>query len=342
MGVLLFLKCKRLCQGRPRRSLLSGMLIAKGLDCLPHQRFGPRSVTEHRGKLRLVGPQIRQIEPLGARPEEALRRIELRSRRLPIALGHHDRPGEEVRPRKVERVLGYLEQRNRAAHVIQRRGRLFLERAEPSQRPVEAHTCIRIDHLVRVSEGLVEHRTRFAELADIGQRIAEVGPETDVGCGVVRCLPLHGLETGCKEVDGSTRIAQCGITTAERFVDVRPLRRREQFLRRFQSVDRLGAPAAGRRSKAERDPRSQGAFRVAGSDRLVEDRGKHALCFVCGLAETELELRVGESELTVVDVSQIGPCLEILDRNSELSRQLAKRLDRWSACVGFDSRDVRI
>jgi hypothetical protein len=58
--------------------------------------------------------------------------------------------------------------------------------------------------------------------------------------------------------------------------------------------------------------------------------------------ETEGELCVGEPKLAIVDFSDLLARLEVLDRDAELLRELAKRLDRGRARAGLDARDIGV
>ena len=69
---------------------------------------------------------------------------------------------------------------------------------------------------------------------------------------------------------------------------------------------------------------------------------KPLLCCVRVRIESKLKLCVRELEFPVVDVADVTAGLEVLDRDPELLRQLAERLDRRRTCSRFDPRDVCI
>src|SRR5207302_8139994 len=118
------------------------------------------------------------------------------------------------------------------------------------------------------------------------QRVTEVGRKADVRGGVVRGVLPYILQTGPEEVDGSSRVTECRIAAPQCFVDVRPARRRQRLCCRLEPLDRLGIPAAARRSQAERDTRPYRTLRVTRRERFVEDALERLLCSLDVLAKT--------------------------------------------------------
>src|SRR5207248_9112348 len=88
-------------------------------------------------------------------------------------------------------------------------------------------------------------------------------------------------------------------------------------------------------------PRSWRGNQIACMDRLVQDRCeffRHPRAF----ADSQFELRVGESQLAFLGLAEIATCLEVLHGNAELSGKHAQRLDRWATCACLDPRDVGV
>ena len=71
--------------------------------------------------------------------------------------------------------------------------------------------------------------------------------------------------------------------------------------------------AAKRSGEAEADRGARSGRTVTCRARLVEKLFELLLGLARVTFEPELELGVGESELTIVDLADVPPCLEVLD-----------------------------
>jgi hypothetical protein len=60
------------------------------------------------------------------------------------------------------------------------------------------------------------------------------------------------------------------------------------------------------------------------------------------VGQAQLELRIGEPELALVDLAEIGPRLEVFDRDAELRSELSEGLDGGAPRLCLDPRDVGI
>jgi hypothetical protein len=60
------------------------------------------------------------------------------------------------------------------------------------------------------------------------------------------------------------------------------------------------------------------------------------------VGQSQLELRIGKPELSLVDLAEIGPRLEVFDRDAELRSELSEGLDGGAPRLRLDPRDVGI
>ena len=84
---------------------------------------------------------------------------------------------------------------------------------------------------------------------------------------------------------------------------------------------------------------ADGIARVHG---LVTQDGELRLSLVRVLREAQLELGVGDLQLALVRVAQLGAGLQVVGRDSELSREHPQCLDRRPPRARLDARDVGV
>ncbi len=144
---------------------------------------------------RLHPADDREVVVVGPRSQQPFRLVEVVERPAVVVSGRDGRIGAgDVRPSQVNGVLGRLEQRDRAAEVVERGERLGLLEREPPERPVEPHAGVAVADLARAREHLRDHRLRALELAEVGERVAQVGAVAHPCCEVLRLDPGQLLE----------------------------------------------------------------------------------------------------------------------------------------------------
>ncbi len=139
-------------------------------------------------------------------------------------------------------------------------------------------------------------------------------------------------------------MAEGRIALAERCVDVRPLGRGEEIRtdRLLQALRGGGVVSGSRLGEADRYACAERRGRVAGRNRVIEDLLENALGLFGIVRQAKLKLRIGEPELALVDLAEVGSCLEVLHRDTEFSSELPESLDGGTACPGLDPRDVGV
>src|SRR5207302_10904219 len=124
-----------------------------------------------------------------------------------VAVVAQDLSTGKVRPRQLARVFGCLQEADRALDLAERRARLSLHQREPGQRPVEADTRVGIGRLLRSPECLADNGLRPSELAEVGERVAQIGGEANFGADVCRSLGLYLGQAVLEQLDGPPRLA---------------------------------------------------------------------------------------------------------------------------------------
>ena len=263
---------------------------------------------------------------------------------LRAALREQDASAEQVGTREVERVVGDVEQRDRATDVVECGRRAALEIGEPSERPVEPNARVGVGHRVCLVERRVEHGLGALEVAEVGERVAEVGREANLRGEVFRRILAHLGQAALENLDGTVGPAGGGVSAAERREDVGPATRRDrrQLETRLEPLDRVGVASRRGRRQPERDVRARGRDHVAGGHRCVAQRLELLLGFTRLVGEPELELGVGDAKLALVGVADLRAGLEVVGRDAELLGEHPQRLDRRAARAGLDSRDVGV
>jgi hypothetical protein len=195
-----------------------------------------------------------------------------------------------------------------------------------------------------LSERVLEHALCTTEVAQVAEGVAQVRRKANLIRGVFGVFFCHTDETGFEEVDSTLRLAQNGIALTERRVDIGTLRRAQELGPNcgLKALDRGGVVPGPRLGKPERDTGAKCRGRVAGSDRVIEDplNGVPSVPGIVGQAQ--LELRIGKPELSLVYLAEIGPGLEVFDRDAELRSELSEGLDRRAPRLCLDPRDVGI
>ena len=109
------------------------MILAEDLESFARETLGFGRLIEQHGALGLVGAEVREIKWIRLGAEHLLGGAEVRAGFLDLPLRDHDRATEEMGTREIQRVLGHLEQRDRATDVVEGGRRLFTDLVETSQ-----------------------------------------------------------------------------------------------------------------------------------------------------------------------------------------------------------------
>ncbi len=248
----------------------------------------------------------------------------------------------EVGAREVERIVGRLEQRDRAPVGIERDLRLRLLEAEVAEGPVEPDAGVGVGGLRRLGERLGDDGASAGELAEVGEGEAEVRAEPHAGAEVVRGVPANLGERALEELDRPARRAARGVGPAERGVDVWPRQRvpRARLDDRLEVPDRLGVIGALEGGEPEGDAGAGGGPLVRGRDRLGEELLE--LVERREAVEAQAELDLGEAELARLGAGELGAGLQVLRGDPELPREQPERLHRRPARAGLDPGDVGV
>src|SRR5207247_6365370 len=91
----------------------------------------------------------------------------------------------KVCARQLPRVVGRLQESNRALDLAERGTWLALHQGKPGQRPVEANARVGIGRLLRSPERFPYDHTRAPELAEVGEGIAQIRREPNLGAHVL-------------------------------------------------------------------------------------------------------------------------------------------------------------
>ena len=95
------------------------MAVAEQLERLAGVRDRWFPVPDESLSLRLLDPELREVDRLRARPEKALGQLEMPAATVGVSLRTHDPSGEQVSAGEVQAVLGRLEERDCAPHIVQ-------------------------------------------------------------------------------------------------------------------------------------------------------------------------------------------------------------------------------
>ena len=340
----LALEHEPLGEREPGRALLLGERLAGRVDRLARERDGRRAVADRRGPPRLLRAQRRQVVRLRLRPEQPLGGVEVRPGLLRAAvLDQRPRAGD-VRPGEVDGVLRGLEQRDRAAEVVERVLRSALVAREAAERPVDAHLRVRVDEGLHLGEDVVEDALGAVEVAEVGEGEAEVGREADARREVGRRLLLDHGDAALEELRGVGGAARHRVRAAQRPEDVGAQRRRDVVLLHgpLERRDGVGGAARLERREADRDPGAARGDDVAGLLGLGQQLAEPLVCRVGILREAQVELGLRQPQLAELVLAHVRAGLQVLGGDAELPRELAQRLDRRLPGPGLDPRDVGV
>src|SRR5258705_1932579 len=169
-------------------------------------------------------------------------------------------------PTDVEFVFGYLEASDCPPDVAERSRRMLAKLVQTREGPVEPDPRVRVCDLVGLGERALEHSLRTTEITEVAQRVAQIGRKPNLIHRVFRAFLRNTSQAALKEVDGPLRLAEGRVALAERCVDVRPLRRREEIRAdRLLQALRGGRVVSGSRLReADRYACAEPRGRVAG------------------------------------------------------------------------------
>ena len=218
----------------------------------------------------------------------------------------------------MERVVCDVEERDRTTDVVECRRWAALKIGEPSQRPVEPHARVGVGHCVCLVERRVEHILGALEVAEVRERVAEVGREANLCGQVFRRILAHLGQAALENLDRTVRPAGGGISPAQRGEDVGPATRRDrrQLETRLEPFDGVGVASRRRRRQPERDVRARGRDHVAGRHRSVAQRLELLLGFTRLVGEPQLELGVGDAKFALVGVADLRSGFEVIGRDA--------------------------
>ena len=285
-----------------------------------------------------------EVVRLRLRPEQSLGGIEVRPGLLRAAvLDQRPRAGD-VRPGQVDGVLRRLEQRDRAAEVLERVLRPALVPREAAERPVDAHLRVRVDEGLHLGEDVVEDALGAVEVAEVGEREAEVGREADARREVGRGLLLDHGDAALEELRGVGGASRHRVRAAQRPEDVGSQRRRDVVLLHgpLERRDGVGGPARLERREADRDPGAARSDDVARLLCLGQQLAEPLVRRVGVLREAQVELGLRQPQLAELVLAHVRAGLQVLGGDAELPRQLAQRLHRRLPRSGLDPRDVGV
>ena len=239
------------------------VVVAEQLECLVGERERDRVRARGGGEPCLHGAQVAEVARGGAGAEELLCLLQLVVRLVGVAAGQdQDARAEQVRAGQVERVLGRLEQGDRAPRVVERLEPAPARLGKARLRPVEPHARVGIRALGHPRESVPHRGLRAGDVVLVGERVAEIGREADVCDGVVGLLVGEPLEAGAEQRDGLVRLSVHRVRAAERREQVGLRRRRgvDARERALEQLDRRG------------DRRRRGRRRGRGSSRRAPRR----------------------------------------------------------------------
>ena len=149
-----------------------------------------------------------------------------------------------MRPGRVRRVLGQLQQLQRFPPVPHGRARLTLERVEARERPVDAGTKHRVTRVLRLLDGLLEDAFCLVELVVVDVRVGEQDAEAHRLGGVLTLV--RSLERLPEEPDRRLQVVEHRVGPAEDVGERRLLGRlgtgqRERLLELLRGSARLAA-----------------------------------------------------------------------------------------------------
>ncbi len=280
-----------------------------------HRRLGLRKcqsdVAEPGRRFRLVGVEAGQILGLRVGAQKLLGQLVVPRRLLGTILGEQDGGGKDVRARQVERVVGDIQQGDRAPNVVERRGGPATDVVEAGSPPVETYARVRVRHLLGLPESFCEDLLRPAQVAEIGQRVAQVGGEPDLGGEIVRRFLRDLGEAALEQLHRSPWPAAGRVRLPEGGVDVGPCARgdRRQLQAGLEQLDGLAVAPAVSSGQAERDVRARRGHGVPGFQSVRAQAVQLRLGLVRDLGQTELQFGVCDLQLPLVGVADLGPGL---------------------------------
>ena len=249
-----------------------------------------------------------------------------------------------MRARQVERVVGDVEQRDRAPDVRQRGGRPALDVVQARDRPVEPDPRVGVGRPFGLGDRVLQHPLGALEVAEIRQGVAEVRGEANLCGEIIRRLTGDLVEAALEEIDRPLSVPARRECPAERRVDVGANAWRDvrQLEPRLEPLDRVVVVPGVRGREPERDARARGGEGVPGFDRILQKAVELALGVGGVVREAQLQLGVGDPQLALLGVPDLGAGLEVVGRNAQLAREHPQRLDGRAPRPAFDPGDVGV
>src|SRR5439155_109280 len=170
----------------------------------------------------LVAVEVDEVLLLRARAEQALGPVEMRARLLRAVLRHQNVAAEQMRPREMEAVVRRLQESHGTADVVQRCSWAATNVVQPRERPEEPDPRVPVGDRVRLLEDAVEHVLGSLEIAEIGQRVAQVRGEPDLRRQVLRLDLLELREAVLEDLDSAPGLPARRVGVAEGCKDVGP------------------------------------------------------------------------------------------------------------------------
>ena len=297
----------------PRAALR--LVALQDLDRLPRPLERLIHATELCRPARLRRPQDAELGRLAAELEQPLGPLEMRPRLLALSfLDEHPGAGQ-MGVRELDRVLGRLEESDRAPQVRERPVEVPLLGGRAGERPVEPDSAAGVPDRFQPLSGLEKRDSRAGRFTALLERLAQVRL-VEGGARLVARGPLRQLlDAALEERHRPLGHPELAVGAGERPVDVRA-----ELGHRRLGVERpleLGHGSARLTERGERDPapgaRPRLDVRVAALASVVE-KGAEALLRRAEVgAQAQLELRVRQAKLAVLSLGDRRTGLQVLE-----------------------------
>ena len=307
--------------------------------------LGAGSVARGDRARRLQPPDRREVVAGRAWAEQSLGLVEVLERPGEVVAGRDRRVGaRHVSAREMNRVLGRLEQRDRAPEVVERRERLRLLERQPPERPVQPHLRVPVGAVAVAREQLGDDRLR-ALRARRG-RSARSSGRCCTGFARVHVLGLDSGDLVERALEQRHRLARGARRRVGERPSVENTSGRDAGVTSSDPVDRRQLPTAPAWSPrpAASSPSAIRA-RVAAARSAPASASASISSTASASASPSSRSRSSCSasrSSRSSDASSSEPVSRYSGRHAELLRQHPERLHRRRPRAGLDPGDVGV